>query len=534
MKVLAAIRLLAGLSPALLSACASWGSYRQAVRALDDGRYPAYYRANAAPPAAPSAPPSLAPDAAAASTGQALREQFRRWEALLAQEPAAPTARNFLPAPAPAVAALAHSPQLDERLAAGVSLDLLLGLARERNPALQAAAANRRAALEAYPQAAYLDDILRQYSAFNKQLESAVGPAPDGSMMAMNFPFPAIATLKAQAATQDAEAAGLDEEIAARDLATQVRLDFYQYQWLDQALALGRAERALMAQTSGSAAGLSRTGQGRYQDLALAQVDLAKLDNELATLAQERRSVQARLNARLDRPPAAPLGPPAPLVPPPPLPPALAALETWALAQRQEVRQQRLNLARMQTMLAMTRRMSRPGASLGASYFEDRMRLSSGSGEAPLAGGGMAGAGPGPGPAVPPFLTRRDLDLRQAAGFGSSDAYARELAERSRGMERMVLAMENDTRAMLHDLHGAWANADRSLRLARETTIPQARQAAAAATAAYRAGNGDFLAALAAQRDLLRRQLDEAQAARDGLVQSARLEQVLGRPLPAR
>jgi hypothetical protein len=56
-----------------------------------------------------------------------------------------------------------------------------------------------------------------------------------------------------------------------------------------------------------------QVGEGLQQDVARAQVELSVLGGRLTSLDQERQSAAARLNAILDRPPAAQLGAPAPL-----------------------------------------------------------------------------------------------------------------------------------------------------------------------------------------------------------------------------
>ena len=60
----------------------------------------------------------------------------------------------------------------------------------EWNPGLKAAREKIRAVLERYPQAAYLENVLRQYNTFTKQLDTKVGPMRHKEMMAMKFPFP--------------------------------------------------------------------------------------------------------------------------------------------------------------------------------------------------------------------------------------------------------------------------------------------------------------------------------------------------------
>ena len=86
-----------------------------------------------------------------------------------------------------------------------------------------------RAILEQYPQAVYLENVLRQYNAFTKQLDTKVGSMRHKEMMAMEFPFPDTLALKGQVITEDVLIAQKEFEIALRDLVTEIKLAYYDY-----------------------------------------------------------------------------------------------------------------------------------------------------------------------------------------------------------------------------------------------------------------------------------------------------------------
>ena len=99
---------------------------------------------------------------------------------------------------------LAASPEeAKTRLAQSIELELLIALGYEWNPGLKSAREKIRAVLEQYPQAVYLENVLRQYNAFTKQLDTKAGPMSHKEMMAMKFPFPGTLTLKGQIVTED-------------------------------------------------------------------------------------------------------------------------------------------------------------------------------------------------------------------------------------------------------------------------------------------------------------------------------------------
>ena len=79
--------------------------------------------------------------------------------------------------------------------------------------------------------AAYLDNVLSQYNAFTRQLNTGVGKPRHKEMVAMKFPFPDMLTLKGNVITQDVQIMQKDAEIVLRDLITDVRLAYYDHLW---------------------------------------------------------------------------------------------------------------------------------------------------------------------------------------------------------------------------------------------------------------------------------------------------------------
>ena len=113
----------------------------------------------------------------------------KQWQAQLDSEESGSTL--FYDFSSPAVQAyrdLAASPEAAKaRLIEPIELELLLALGYAWNPGLKASYQKVRATLEQYPQAVYLDNVLRQYNAFTKQLDTKVGPLRHKEMMMMKF-----------------------------------------------------------------------------------------------------------------------------------------------------------------------------------------------------------------------------------------------------------------------------------------------------------------------------------------------------------
>jgi cobalt-zinc-cadmium efflux system outer membrane protein len=417
-----------------------------------------------------------------------------RWETALAAENDPAALEDFEPGNYAAYRELVADPNLDDRLGEGIDLPTLTGLVHELNPAIKAAGTRLRATLEQYPQAAYLDNVLKQ-------------------MTAMSFPFPDALALKGKIVDEEVEIARRQHEIAVRDAITTMREAYYRYLFVNEAIDINLENQALLGQMIKVAQQKIRSGESKYNAVIMAQVELAKLSDAIITFEEQRETFIARINTLLNRAPDAVLGPITPVTDTD-VAADLDTLYATAVENRQELQQQRLRIARMNTMLELATRMAYPDASLGAGYFEDRMRLSSGS----------SGA-------MPTFMPQRELNHAQTPWFGQRDAYIREGEVKVDGMSRMLTSMEDQTRFAVKQEHFGLETANRSIALYRNSLLPQARQSLEASSSAYRSGETDFLTFLDAERTLLKFRLEEQRAFRDLRVHQAKLEQLAGQAL---
>jgi len=406
--------------------------------------------------------------------------------------------------------------EMDARLAKPINLDLLLNLAHERNQGLQSAYRKIDAALEQYSQAAYLDNVLSQYNAFTKQLNIKVGKPRHKEMVAMKFPFPDMLTLKGNVVTQDVRLMQKDAEIVLRDLITDVRLAYYDYLFVHDALAITNENQELLQQMIQIATAKFRASMGNYQSVLKAQVELSRLSDSILTLDEKRETLAARINALLNRQPDAALG----------IPEVVADMDVTALPEelyalavehRQEIQKQKIAISKMELMIQMAGKMSTPDASPGNSYFEDRTGLRSGTDKMPMT-----------------FMTKRTVNSATSVWFARDDAYVREIEVKVDAMQQMITNMEDKTRFMVKMHHFGASTGVRSVALHENTLIPQAQQALEATSIAYQAAKVDFLSLLDAQRMLLMLRLAKQQALRDHRQHIAQLEQTVGAIIPKR
>ena len=411
---------------------------------------------------------------------------------------------------------LAASPEAArDLLTEPVALELLVALGYEWSPALKSAREKIRAILEQYPQAVYLENVLRQYNAFTKQLDTKVGPIRHKEMMAMEFPFPDTLALKGQVITEDVLIAQKEFEIALRDLVTDIKFAYYDYLFVVEAIRINEENQKLLQQMIAIAQTKFRVGQGKYSNVIMAQVELSKLANVIITLEQQRGTIIARLNTLLNVSADVPLGIPVPVAEERVVS-TLPELYALAVQNRQEIQKQKLAISKMGLVVEMAKRMTYPDPTLGASYFENRsMPDLKHTQKMPMT-----------------FMTQRTLNPTNTPWFGHRNAYIHEVNIKIEAMEYRIEELESKLRFVVKKHHFGMETANRSIRLYRQTLLPQAQQALSAANTAYQAAQIDFLSFLDAQRTLLNLRIEEQRALRDYYQHLTQLEQAVGVILP--
>jgi outer membrane protein TolC len=134
-------------------------------------------------------------------------------------------------------------------------------------------------------------------------------------MIGANQTFPASRTLKARAAVADADAgvAALGEATRRRELVAQIRQAFAEYYRTDRQLRLHQEHVALTQELIELGRSAYRSGTSGQQDLLRLGLELSRIHGQLAHMEPERVAAAALLNALMNRPLEAPLGPPAEL-----------------------------------------------------------------------------------------------------------------------------------------------------------------------------------------------------------------------------
>lgn len=248
--------------------------------------------------------------------------------------------------------------------------DTILRLALVNNPDLAEQRARVASARARTDQMRRLPDLQLKYEQWGVPLQRpfAVGEA-NAVMLGLSQTFPAPGTLDARArvADEDTATAAASEALRKRELRAQVRRGVADYYRADRELRLHREHVELTARLVELARASYRSGHRGQQDVLRLNLELSRLHRDLAHIEQERISAQALLNALMNRPVDAALGPPGEIdanqVP-------VAPDESMLESRRAEIAVAAAAVRRSEAALDLARREGRlPSVTVGADYM---------------------------------------------------------------------------------------------------------------------------------------------------------------------
>jgi len=404
---------------------------------------------------------------------------------------------------------------MPDRIDETSTLDDQVRWATFHNPAVRAATQRWRAALERLPQSADLPDPRLSLGWFVQEVETRTGPMDWRLGISQSFPW--FGTLDLRGRVEASLAEGARERLlAARlDIAQVVRDAYHELAWLAEDIEVTRSHRDLLVSWETVARTRYATGLGTDADVIRAQVELGILDDRLLSLQDLRLPLAAQLNAALDRPADAPL-PPASLAPAPVEFEMLdaATLRAELVATSPVLRALQWQITASEHGTALADKGFYPDVSLGLEY------TSIGPARTP----GVSGSGDN----VLALTTGIGLPLRRARLRAAVSQAEAELAASRAELDRA----RNDIAAQLElELYHV-RDAERRIDLYRDSLVPKGRQSVLSITAAYQAGDADFLDLVDAQRVLLEFQRTAARAQADQAQARARVDRLTGKQLP--
>jgi cobalt-zinc-cadmium efflux system outer membrane protein len=284
--------------------------------------------------------------------------------------------------------------------------------------------------------------------------------------------------LKGQMVVQDVLAALEDLEIARRNAISAARQSHWRLWFTHQAKTVIARTVSLLKDLESVANVRYEAGKTSFQDVIRIQVKRQILEEEMRTLQEKQRNVEAEIRDILYLPPDVQVGMPQVSLGASKLP-ALETLYDMALASRQELRRLRTRIGKIERMIDMAETMILPSSSLGFSLYED---------EAITHVGSMA--------KQPPFATSTTAStgagLPKQPWFGAADAYLREIRQKRQALQEELKTAEAATLTMVRKRWFALDQARREKQLYQQHVSPLSQAALDVSTSGYEAGSVSF------------------------------------------
>ena len=384
------------------------------------------------------------------------------------------------------------------------SLSSLVKEALATNPEIVSTKNAFESASARIPQAASLNDPMIEFEYDRITADRMLSGDPMKTFsVSQDIPFPTKLYLRAKIASKLARMAYENYKAKERDVIARLKSAYSELALIYKAIEINKENKDVLDQLSKTATTRYGAGQGTQADALRAQVELARVDNELIMLEQKRLSTQAKLNVLLNRDPKEDLGS---LAVEPAIKFTRALDDFYRLARdnNPELKAYRYAVERGQAAYDLSLNEYMPDFTVKFKQMVNQGRAEGGS------WAGMVGV------TIPLWFFEK-----QSFGVKEMKSDLAMVKAEYKGKENSVLFEVNDAYAR--------AAANKKLIELYETAfIPQAQEAVSVALRGYEAEKSDFLTVLDSQRMLISFKLEHYNAILDLRIALADLERAAG------
>jgi outer membrane protein TolC len=323
--------------------------------------------------------------------------------------------------------------------------------------------------------------------------------------ISQKFPFPGKRGTSEEVAAREADAGAADIDEAANQVVKEVKTAFYDLSHVYRAVEVTERNKAILEELTKIAHTRYALGQGIQEDLISIQLEISKLVDDLIMLEQKKRSVAARLNYLLNRPPNTTVGQPENLE----FSKAVFSIEDLqqrALEENPLLRTLKEEVAARWKSVDLAKQDYLPDFSLRFAYGQRDNRLDMYSGM---------------------FEMNLPLYVKSKQERKVAESYSEVNSAKAR-----YESAQNEILYMIADMGSMVQRLERKLALYRTGIIPQSRLQIDTALSAYMVNKADFMALLDSRVRLYRYELDYHEALTEYEKSVAGLEAAVGRNLP--
>ncbi len=379
-----------------------------------------------------------------------------------------------------------------------------------RNRGLRASYESWKASLQAAGAVGFLPEPKALIGVFLEPVETRVGPQRAFVRLGQAFPLTKRLSAQEEAAKERAEAQAALFRQKSLDVLAEAKALIASYRFTEDALRITQGHLDLLVGWSRVLVARFRTDKGRHPDLVRLQVEIGKLEDQLASLKDLVGLRKARLNHLVDRASDAPF--------------ALGkGKEGWTLALPDPKEAEKLMAEANEELKALGLMEKAAEAEIKVAQSTRTPDLDLGlrwvmTGEA--RNGSVAGSGDDP--------IAVELGFRLPIQVSRYDSLERAAKRRRRAAREKLLERQNRLRSRLREDFYKARDAARRLTLFRDTLLPKARESVQVQLQSFRAGKGNFLDLIDAERVLLDFLLQRSRAQAEGEKARADLEALLG------
>ena len=311
---------------------------------------------------------------------------------------------------------------------------------------------------------------------------------------------------RAAVAEKDIALAQADVTIRAQQIVNEIRQAYFGLFIARKAAEVHLASVELLRQVADAAQSRYAAGRVPQQDALKPVIELSRLHNDVIVHDQEAALASARLNALVNRPLEAPIGP----LDEPRVDrsfPPVAELQALAVSKQPALQRSRLEIDRAEAQLASARLERKPDYVVQGGY-----QLMPDQTDGVLVTVGVTW------PNAPWSRGRIDAKIAEQSAAAST----------ARSRER---AMETTVRLAVQEAYVRATSAQARASLLRTTILPQSQQVWEVSLAAYQSDRGDLPSVLESERTLLDARLDYYRALADVAQAIGDLERAVGSEL---
>lgn len=402
------------------------------------------------------------------------------------------------------------TPAIDPRTLDEADLESYLRFGLVNNAELCAAFKEWRAAAERIEQVSTLPEPRLSYGEFIEEVQTRTGPQERRFGISQAFPWPGTLGTKARVSEHESEALWHRVDSTRLRVAAEIEVAYFEYAFLGREMRITKRLLELLRGLEPVVQSRVRAGAGQ-EDLLRLQVEIGRLEDDLASIVRRRPVLSARLaEAMTLRAATGELLPLPELTEPRTVGVDVERRFNQALEHNPELRSlaERLRAAQAAEDLAGYRRY--PEFSVGLDYIQTGDALNSGT----------------PGSGDDPFMLGLSLSLPI---WGSSySAAEREARFRGEAARQRIVDAQSRIQASVEEQAYRVDDAARRIGLYRDSLIPRANESLELTLASYRTGSATVLDLIDSERALLEFELSFWRACREHLQGKARLKALTG------